>query len=181
MANKKKKALIEDGSESVAVAQSSILENTESLKTFCGTSFGRVDVYNPSEVQECCENVCKWSLATRRRVTISALCLCLGKDRIWLRAALTGLTRDLYGRTVEDIGDGSRAVLERMMAAIEMQWEEDMLSGELNPVVAFFYGKNNFGYTDTSQVKIEGTVRMAAKADKKVLEDIVAKYQEITD
>jgi len=175
--SKKKKEQMEDGE--VALASSSILENTESLKTFCGTSFGQVDVYDPRDIQQCCENVCKWSLATRRRVTIAALCLCLGKDRVWLRAVLTGQTRDLYGRPVEEIGDECRAVLERMMAAIEMQWEEDMLSGELNPVVAFFYGKNNFGYTDTSQVKIEGTVRMAAKADKKVLEDIVAKYKEI--
>ena len=175
--SKKKKELMEEGE--IALASSSILENTESLKTFCGASFGRVDVYDPRDIQECCENVCKWSLATRRRVTIAALCLCLGKDRIWLRAVLTGLTRDLYGRPVEDIGDEARAVLERMMAAIEMQWEEDMLSGDLNPVVAFFYGKNNFGYTDTSQVKLEGTVRIAAKADKKILDEIVAKYKEI--
>ena len=73
--------------------------------------------------------------------TVSGLADFLDTDRITL---IRYENRDAFSNTIK-----------KAKQKIEAQFEERALFGKYNPAIAIFLMKNNFGYTDKTEVKLE--------------------------
>ena len=70
------------------------------------------------------------------------------------------------------VGKGGRPYLQEVAssahALIQAVWEDMVADGKINPIPGLFLGKNDFGYLDTSEVKVE------IAPEKKTREQLIA-------
>lgn len=100
--------------------------------------------------------------------SVNGLAMALGINRQTLHKWATGATR---GKN-SDRGD----LIKRAYELLQLQWEEYMLNGKVNPVSGIFLGKNHFGYTDKQEVTLTPGTPLGEPVDQAALEE---KYADV--
>lgn len=103
--------------------------------------------------------------------TVAGMAMALGYDRRWLYSVvhnkpLSGMgNRANYPKSVTDL-------IRSAYHLLEVQWEEYMLSGKINPVTGIFFGTNHYKY----QNKAEHVITPNVQEEEYTTEDIKNRY-----
>lgn len=100
--------------------------------------------------------------------SVNGLAMALGVSRQTLYNWATGQRRGEKSDRVD--------LIKRAYDLLQLQWEEYMLNGKVNPVSGIFLGKNHFGYTDKQEVTLRPGAAEEAPVDPAALED---KYADV--
>ena len=96
------------------------------------------------------------------RPSVSSLCLALKVNRSTFMSWVAGKGRPY----LQEIAAGAHALIQAV-------WEDLLADGKINPVTGIFLGKNDFGYKDSSEVKVE------VAPERKTREQLIAESKQL--
>lgn len=96
------------------------------------------------------------------RPSVSSLCLALKVNRSTFMSWVAGRSRSYL-----------QEVANSALSLIQAVWEDMLADGKINPIPGLFLGKNDFGYVDTSEVKVE------VAPERKTREQLIAESKMI--
>lgn len=137
-----------------------------------GFDLPSIDTSDIEQVKERCEWYFQRCIDDDIRPTVAGLSNALGITRQtfhrWCVGAERGKTHTVYAQRI-------RNIMEEMM-------EDYMLNGKINPVSGIFLMKNNFGYTDKSEVVLTPNSPLEEDVPLEVLQqkyiDNIAEYED---
>ena len=125
-------------------------------------SIAKPDLKKPAEIIRACDTYFSLCKQDNQKPTMSGLALALGTNRRTLLKWYNGETR-IY----------NREIIQQYFDLLETFDELMMKEGKINPVGALFIMKNNYGYTDKTEIKISD--------DDLSVEEIENRYREQHD
>lgn len=81
---------------------------------------------------------------------VAGLACAMNTDRRTLQSMVTGKPFNSRGNVIR-IPSEVTTLMKKVYAILEMQWEDNMQNGKINPASGIFLGKNNFGYSDVQE------------------------------
>lgn len=101
------------------------------------------DLKKPAEIIRACDSYFSLCKQDNQKPTMSGLALALGTNRRTLLKWYSGETR-IY----------NREIIQQYFDLLETFDELMLKEGKINPVSALFIMKNNYGYTDKTEIKV---------------------------
>lgn len=138
------------------------------LKTM---SLPKINVNNYDEVEKRLAEYFKIYMEADMKPTVAGMAMALGHDRRWLYSVVHNKPLDgrgcraNYPKNVTDL-------IRSAYHLLEVQWEEYMLSGKINPVTGIFFGTNHYKY----QNKAEHVITPNVQEEEYTTEDIKNRY-----
>ena len=140
-----------------------------------------IDLNDPDQVRDRCNEYFQIRYRQDMKPTVAGLAMALGINRRTLWALVNN---QLVGGTYRmELDPRSLDWVKKAYAFMELQWEDYMQNGKINPVSGIFLGKNNYGYRDQQEVVVTPNTGAASdtpseEIEKKYLDSVVTDPEE---
>ena len=127
-----------------------------------------VDISDPKQVEERMLWYFNSCIEDDVRPTVSGICRSLGIDRRTFYQWGQGTYR----------ADSHQDLIKKAYDSMQEMWEDQMVTGKVNPVVGIFLGKNHFGFKDQQDVVLTpknplGDMRNEQEIRERYVESVV--------
>lgn len=112
-----------------------------------------IDINNPDQVKIRITEYFKVCAETDSKPTMAGLAMALGMNRHRLTEIKYNVN-DGHGIRINKVNPESIELIRKTYDFLEMQWEDYMLNGKVNPAAGIFIGKNQFDYRDVIDQRV---------------------------
>jgi len=132
----------------------------------------KIDINDPVQVADRCNEYFQIRFRQDMKPTVAGLAMSLGIDRRTLWCIVNNQPRNGQGIMIK-LNPDSSDWIKKAYNLMEVQWEDYMQNGKINPVSGIFLGKNNYGYRDQQEVVLTPNSPLGSDVAS---EDIEKKY-----
>lgn len=132
-----------------------------------------IDLTDIEQVQNRLQEYFEIRFRQDMKPTVSGLAMALGMNRRMLWAIVNDQSTGSAGYKKANLVPEVAHAIKKAYAFMELQWEDYMQNGKINPVSGIFLGKNNYGYQDKQEVVLTPNQNLG---DEQNAEQLTEKY-----